>query len=110
MPRWMPLQRMHTKTPMFHEAQRGCLLRLQSAQDLFDSSFTSCLSVALFCSVRSGPEGTRRDMMGYYAYSLAGGMNSPASTKETVISVVQKAGEARFVAAFNSVYSWKAGA
>ena len=64
MPRWMPLQRMHTKTPMFHEAQRGCLLRLQSAQDLFDSSLTSCFSVARFCSVRSGPEGTRRDIVG----------------------------------------------
>jgi hypothetical protein len=63
MPRWMPLQRMHTKTPMFHEAQRGCLLTLQSAQDLLDSSLTSCLSVARFCSVRSGPEGVLRDIV-----------------------------------------------
>ena len=66
MPRWMPLQRMQTKTPMFHEAQRGCLLTLQSAQDLLDSSFTSCLRVARFCSVRSGPEGVLRDIVLVY--------------------------------------------
>lgn len=59
--RWMPEQRMQTKTPRFHEAHLGCLLRLQSAQDLFDSSFTSCFSVALFCSLRSGG-GARRDI------------------------------------------------
>jgi len=65
MPRWMPEQRMHTKTPMFQLAQRGCLLRLQSAHDLFDSSLTSCLSVARFCSVRSAfAGGGRRDMVG----------------------------------------------
>jgi hypothetical protein len=64
MPRWMPEQRMHTKTPRFQEAHRGCLLRLQSAQDLLDSSLTSCLSVARFCSVRSAPAGGgRRDMV-----------------------------------------------
>lgn len=50
---------------MLHDAQRGCLLRLQSAQDLLGSSFTSALSVARFCSVRSGPEaaGGRRDIV-----------------------------------------------
>ena len=108
MPRWMPLQRMHTKTPMVHEAQRGCLLRLQSAQDLFDSSFTSCLSVARFCSARSGPEGTRRDIVGEGAYLSAGIMISPASTKETMI--MQEVVEAWYVVASDSVYSWKAGA
>jgi hypothetical protein len=63
-PRCIPLQRMHTKTPKFHEAHRGCLLTLQSAHDLLDSSFTSCLRVARFCSVRSGPEGVLRDIAG----------------------------------------------
>lgn len=59
----MPEQRMQRKIPMFHDAQRGCLLRLQSAQDLLASSLTSCFSVARFCSVRSGPAGGRRDMI-----------------------------------------------
>ena len=59
--RCMPEQRMHMKTPMFQEAHRGCLLRLQSAHDLLVSSLTSCLSVARFCSLLSGPA-ARRDM------------------------------------------------
>ena len=45
---------MQRKTPRFHDAQRGCLLRLQSAQLLLGSSLTSCLRVARFCSLRSG--------------------------------------------------------
>lgn len=62
--RCTPEQRMQTNTPMFQEAHRGCLLRLQSAHDLLDSSLTSCLSVARFCSLLSGPTG-RRDMFGW---------------------------------------------
>jgi hypothetical protein len=58
--RWIPEQRMHTKTPMFQDAHRGCLLRLQSAHVLLDSSLTSCLSVARFCAERSTG---RLDMM-----------------------------------------------
>jgi len=60
--RWIPEQRMHMKTPMFHEAHRGCLLRLQSPHDLLVSSLTSCLSVARFCSLLSGPA-VRRDIL-----------------------------------------------
>ena len=63
---------MQRKTPMFHEAQRGCLLRLQSAQVLFDSSLTSCLSVARFCSARSGAVGTRRDIVVVQEVELEG--------------------------------------
>jgi hypothetical protein len=63
MPRWMPEQRMQMKTPMFQLAHRGCLFRLQSPQLLLDSNFTSCLSVARFCSLRSAPAGGRRDML-----------------------------------------------
>lgn len=56
----MPEQRMQIKTPMFQDAHRGCLLRLQSAHVLLDSSLTSCLSVAWFCAERSTG---RLDMM-----------------------------------------------
>lgn len=61
--RWMPEQRMQTKTPRFQLAHRGCLLRLQSLQLLLPSNLTNCLSVARFCSLRSGPAGGRRDMI-----------------------------------------------
>jgi hypothetical protein len=62
--RWMPEHRMQTKTPKFQDAHRGCLLRLQSAHDLFDSSLTSCLSVARLRSAASAPGGGgRRDML-----------------------------------------------
>lgn len=56
---------MQMNTPMFHDAQRGCLLRLQSAQVLLDSSLTSALRVARLASVRSAPPaaGGRRDML-----------------------------------------------
>lgn len=56
----MPEQRMQIKTPMFQDAHRGCLLRLQSAHVLLVSSLTSCLSVAWFCAERSTG---RLDMM-----------------------------------------------
>lgn len=56
---------MQTKTPRFHEAQRGCLLRLQSAQDLLLSSLTSALRAARLRSAVSGPEGGRRDMVAF---------------------------------------------
>jgi hypothetical protein len=46
----MPEHRMQMKTPRFQDAHRGCLLRLQSAQDLLLSNFTNCFSVARFCS------------------------------------------------------------
>jgi hypothetical protein len=48
MPRWMPEHRMHTKTPRFQLAHRGCLFRLQSAHTLLPSSFTSALRVCVF--------------------------------------------------------------
>jgi hypothetical protein len=67
MERWMPEQRMHTKTPMFQDAHLGCLLRLQSAHVLLDSSLTSCLSVARFCAERSTG---RLDMMCVYVSGL----------------------------------------
>ena len=63
MPRWMPEQRMHTNTPIFQLAHRGCLFRLQSAQLLLDSSLTSDLSVARFCSALSGPAPGRLDIL-----------------------------------------------
>lgn len=62
MPRCMPEQRMQMKMPRFQLAHRGCLLRLQSAQLLFDSSLTSCLRVARFCSALSAPGAGRRDI------------------------------------------------
>jgi len=61
--RWMPEQRMQTKTPRFQEAQRGCLLRLQSAQDLLVSSFTRALRAPRLRSAVSTPGGARRDMV-----------------------------------------------
>lgn len=61
---------MHTKTPRFHDAQRGCLLRLQSAQDLLDSSFTSAFSLTLFASAAwaaaAAAVGGRRDMLAVF--------------------------------------------
>lgn len=66
-PRWIPEHRMHTKTPRFQDAQRGCLLRLQSAQDLLVSSLTSALSLTLFASAAfaaaAAAVGGRRDML-----------------------------------------------
>lgn len=59
----MPEQRMHTNTPRFHEAQRGCLLRLQSAQALLLSSLTSALRAARLRSAVSAMGGGRRDMV-----------------------------------------------
>lgn len=64
MPRWMPEHRMQTKTPKFHDAHRGCLLRLQSAHDLLDSSLTSALSLTLFASAALALVGGRRDIFG----------------------------------------------
>lgn len=61
--RWMPEQRMQTKTPRFQEAQRGCLLRLQSAQSLLLSSLVSVLSAARLRSVVSTAAGARRDIV-----------------------------------------------
>lgn len=55
---------MQTKTPRFHDAQRGCLFRLQSAHDLFVSSLTSALSFTLFASALvAAAGGGRRDMV-----------------------------------------------
>lgn len=66
MPRWIPEQRMHTKTPKFQEAHLGCLLRLQSAHDLFDSSLTSDLRVTLLISALSAAAlAVRRDILPY---------------------------------------------
>lgn len=63
MPRWIPEQRMQMNTPIFQLAHRGCLLRLQSAQLLFDSTLTSAFRVARLASARSAPAGGRRDMI-----------------------------------------------
>lgn len=65
--RWMPEQRMQTKTPRFQDAHRGCLLRLQSAHDLFDSSFTSCLRMAAWSF-----GGGRRDIVSVSCAVAAG--------------------------------------
>jgi len=54
---------MQIKTPRFHDAHRGCLLRLQSAQDLLDSSFTSAFSAARLRSAVSAAGGRRSDMV-----------------------------------------------
>jgi len=54
---------MQMKTPRFQEAQRGCLLRLQSAQVLFVGRFVSVLRAALLRSAVS-TEGPRRDILG----------------------------------------------
>lgn len=54
---------MQMKMPRFQLAHRGCLLRLQSAQILLDSSLTSCFSAARLRSVDSAPAaGGRRDI------------------------------------------------
>jgi hypothetical protein len=54
---------MHTKTPRFQLAHRGCLLRLQSAQVLLVSSLRRLLRVAWFWAARSAAGlGARLDM------------------------------------------------
>lgn len=58
-PRWMPEHLMHTNTPRFQLAHRGCLFRLQSAHTLFPSSLTRALSVWAFCAARSLPAAGR---------------------------------------------------
>ena len=96
MPLWMPEQRMQTKTPMFHEAQRGCLLRLQSAQDLLDSSLTSCLSVARFCSLRSAAEAALRDIFGGRAYYC------PLRLRRSMVENATNSGDNQFLLASGS--------
>lgn len=59
MPRCMPEHLMHTKTPRFQLAQRGCLFLLQSAHTLLPSSLTSALSVWAFCAALSLPAAGR---------------------------------------------------
>jgi hypothetical protein len=55
---------MQIKTPKFQLAQRGCLLRLQSAQILLPSSFNNALMVCWFCAARSAGAAPRRDIFG----------------------------------------------
>ncbi len=56
---------MQTKIPRFHDAQRGCLLRLQSAHTEFPLSFKRALRVWVFCAARSaaGLGAALRDMI-----------------------------------------------
>lgn len=86
MPRWMPEQRMQTKTPRFHEAHLGSargasqyhaqgvsqspsvgegsrLLRLQSAHTLLASNFRRLLIVCVFCAARSAAGFAGRRLM-----------------------------------------------
>lgn len=59
--RCIPEQRIHMKTPKFQAAHRGCLLRLQSAHDLFVSSLTRALRAArLRSAVSAGTASTLR--------------------------------------------------
>jgi hypothetical protein len=59
---------MQMNIPRFQLAHRGCLLRLQSAQLLFDSSLTNCFSVAVFWAAL--PEDVWRDMRMLYVGDL----------------------------------------
>lgn len=52
-PRCIPEHLIHTNTPKFQLAHRGCLFRLQSAHTLFPSSFTRAFSVWAFCAALS---------------------------------------------------------
>ena len=78
-PRCMPEQRMQTKTPRFQLAQRGCLLRLQSAQILLPSSFSNALIVCWFCAARSAGAATRRDIA--ESLNLMGGRKRAVRTR-----------------------------